>query len=169
MCEGCTRFFQTTRGRSSAAKRRRLATGRRRIAGERRTKFSRENLEFVKIELPLQSRAIFLGEISSAGSERLPYKQRVGGSNPSAPTSETKHPDKATRKSGFCCVGMGGNLFAGICRYNKKKPDACTEWSRMFHFIGEPRGGAQAQRNKAELHEVNPSVRQRRPCYEDPP
>ena len=25
--------------------------------------------------------------LSSAGSERLPYKQRVGGSNPSAPTS----------------------------------------------------------------------------------
>lgn len=24
--------------------------------------------------------------LSSAGSERLPYKQRVGGSNPSAPT-----------------------------------------------------------------------------------
>ena len=29
------------------------------------------------------------GELSSAGSERLPYKQRVGGSNPSAPTTET--------------------------------------------------------------------------------
>ena len=29
------------------------------------------------------------GELSSAGSERLPYKQRVGGSNPSAPTPET--------------------------------------------------------------------------------
>ena len=27
-------------------------------------------------------------ELSSAGSERLPYKQRVGGSNPSAPTTE---------------------------------------------------------------------------------
>ncbi len=31
----------------------------------------------------------FLGELSSAGSERLPYKQRVGGSNPSAPTKNT--------------------------------------------------------------------------------
>ena len=29
----------------------------------------------------------FLGELSSVGSERLPYKQRVGGSTPSAPTS----------------------------------------------------------------------------------
>ena len=29
-------------------------------------------------------------ELSSAGSERLPYKQRVGGSNPSAPTTSAK-------------------------------------------------------------------------------
>jgi hypothetical protein len=29
-----------------------------------------------------------LRELSSAGSEHLPYKQRVGGSNPSAPTSK---------------------------------------------------------------------------------
>ena len=28
------------------------------------------------------------GELSSVGSERLPYKQRVGGSNPSAPTNQ---------------------------------------------------------------------------------
>ncbi len=28
--------------------------------------------------------------LSSAGSERLPYKQRVGGSNPSAPTKRNK-------------------------------------------------------------------------------
>lgn len=32
----------------------------------------------------------FLRELSSAGSERLPYKQRVGGSNPSAPTTENQ-------------------------------------------------------------------------------
>jgi hypothetical protein len=30
------------------------------------------------------------GELSSAGSEHLPYKQRVGGSNPSAPTQVIK-------------------------------------------------------------------------------
>ena len=29
-------------------------------------------------------------ELSSAGSEHLPYKQRVGGSNPSAPTLNKK-------------------------------------------------------------------------------
>jgi hypothetical protein len=30
-------------------------------------------------------------ELSSAGSEHLPYKQRVGGSNPSAPTRYESH------------------------------------------------------------------------------
>ena len=29
--------------------------------------------------------------LSSVGSERLPYKQRVGGSNPSAPTSSFRY------------------------------------------------------------------------------
>ncbi len=29
-------------------------------------------------------------ELSSAGSEHLPYKQRVGGSNPSAPTLKSR-------------------------------------------------------------------------------
>ena len=30
-------------------------------------------------------------EFSSAGSEHLPYKQRVGGSNPSTPTSSPEY------------------------------------------------------------------------------
>ena len=47
--------------------------------------FQRKIWSSKKKELPLQSQAI-LRELSSAGSERLPYKQRVGGSNPSAPT-----------------------------------------------------------------------------------
>ena len=38
------------------------------------------------------------GELSSAGSERLPYKQRVGGSNPSAPTRL-----EPSRKMVFLC------------------------------------------------------------------
>ncbi len=29
--------------------------------------------------------------LSSAGSEHLPYKQRVGGSNPSAPTKQSSY------------------------------------------------------------------------------
>ncbi len=36
------------------------------------------------------AQAIFR-ELSSVGSERLPYKQRVGGSNPSAPTPKAFH------------------------------------------------------------------------------
>ena len=35
-----------------------------------------------------------VGELSSAGSERLPYKQRVGGSNPSAPTIENQRSEE---------------------------------------------------------------------------
>ena len=35
----------------------------------------------------LRSAQAILRELSSVGSERLPYKQRVGGSTPSAPTS----------------------------------------------------------------------------------
>ena len=39
------------------------------------------------IVIDLSCRQHILGALSSAGSERLPYKQRVGGSNPSAPTT----------------------------------------------------------------------------------
>ena len=40
--------------------------------------------------------------LSSAGSERLPYKQRVGGSNPSAPTKR-KH---QSRCSSICFIRL---------------------------------------------------------------
>ena len=36
--------------------------------------------------------------LSSAGSERLPYKQRVGGSNPSAPTTR-ENKDRVAEES----------------------------------------------------------------------
>ena len=39
------------------------------------------------VPLHTQSRNKGIRALSSVGSERLPYKQRVGGSNPSAPTS----------------------------------------------------------------------------------
>ena len=42
----------------------------------------------------------FLRELSSAGLEHLPYKQRVGGSNPSAPTRQKRL--KFNRF--FCCI-----------------------------------------------------------------
>ena len=43
-----------------------------------------KNLEFMYFELPLQSQAIHYGSLAQ------PYKQRVGGSNPSAPTIENQ-------------------------------------------------------------------------------
>ena len=58
-------------------------------------------------------------ELSSAGSERLPYKQRVGGSNPSAPTNERRRLRFLKRL--FCfrvgSVGAGrvGVVSAGRC------------------------------------------------------
>ena len=39
-------------------------------------------------------------ELSSVGSERLPYKQRVGGSTPSAPTKK----DDFLKPSFFCYI-----------------------------------------------------------------
>ena len=36
------------------------------------------------------ARELKKGALSSAGLEHLPYKQRVGGSNPSAPTTQKK-------------------------------------------------------------------------------
>ena len=38
-------------------------------------------------------------EFSSAGSEHLPYKQRVGGSNPSTPTGFERRPSSRVRVS----------------------------------------------------------------------
>ena len=52
----------------------------------------RKNLQIQKIVVPLQrnrendSTKTKNRAFSSAGSEHLPYKQRVGGSNPSTPT-----------------------------------------------------------------------------------
>ena len=43
------------------------------------------------VPLHTQSRNKGIRALSSVGSERLPYKQRVGGSNPSAPTKKAKH------------------------------------------------------------------------------
>ena len=54
----------------------------------------RKNLQIQKIVVPLQrnrendSTKTKNRAFSSAGSEHLPYKQRVGGSNPSTPTEE---------------------------------------------------------------------------------
>ena len=47
--------------------------------------------------------------LSSAGSERLPYKQRVGGSNPSAPTTPPEGLSFTTDPRFFLCP-CGGRL-----------------------------------------------------------
>ena len=52
-----------------------------RVLKKRHTFALAKRKEQLKRELKTLARAL-----SSAGSERLPYKQRVGGSNPSAPT-----------------------------------------------------------------------------------
>ena len=59
MREGCERFFRKLQG---------------------------DVPQGVSVASGLCSPKPFFRELSSAGSERLPYKQRVGGSNPSAPT-----------------------------------------------------------------------------------
>ena len=46
-----------------------------------------------------------LRSLSSAGSERLPYKQRVGGSNPSATTFFAVWCNGSTRDSGSLSLG----------------------------------------------------------------
>ncbi len=45
-------------------------------------------------------------EFSSAGSEHLPYKQRVGGSNPSTPTKQ-----KQPKRLLFCFLGVFSQLY----------------------------------------------------------
>ena len=63
-------------------------------------------------------------ELSSAGSERLPYKQRVGGSNPSAPTNERRRLRFLKRlflfsgrvgRVGRVGTGRGGRCGTGRC------------------------------------------------------
>ena len=50
--------------------------------------------------------------LSSAGLEHLPYKQRVGGSNPSAPTTEDSAPHCGWQNL-FLCPGKFYRLFFG--------------------------------------------------------
>ena len=48
-----------------------------------------------------ESRCPDMRAFSSAGSEHLPYKQRVGGSNPSTPT-QLEEDDCTDVQSSFC-------------------------------------------------------------------
>ena len=67
-------------------------------------------------------------ELSSAGSERLPYKQRVGGSNPSAPTNERRRLRFLKRL--FLFSGRVGRCGSGRSR-----------WTVRVEAVGAGRGG----------------------------
>ena len=58
--------------------------------------------------VPKQSARV-VRELSSVGSERLPYKQRVGGSTPSAPTK-----DQAVAEMQLLFSYADSRLFWGI-------------------------------------------------------
>ncbi len=64
---------------------------------------------------PQQARAL-----SSAGSERLPYKQRVGGSNPSAPTEIKK--EISIVEVSFCFFFSLLGVCGGIVKFRVHFP-----------------------------------------------
>ena len=68
-------------------------------------------------------------ELSSAGSERLPYKQRVGGSNPSAPTE---------KRDDFKIVSFFF-VYATLSRAAKIR---IIRRLNIFHKTGKPRRNA---------------------------
>ena len=84
-------------------------------------KMCRKNLQIQKIVVPLQrnrendSTKTKNRAFSSAGSEHLPYKQRVGGSNPSTPTKERSQVDCGLFS--FCALGC---IRSTIRRVNAK-------------------------------------------------
>ena len=66
-----------------------------------------------KIILPLHPQ-IKRRAFSSAGLEHLPYKQRVGGSNPSTPTSKSLH---SYRMQGLCFHTLLVKTGVGVTMY----------------------------------------------------
>ena len=80
-------------------------------------------------------------ELSSAGSERLPYKQRVGGSNPSAPTNERRRLRFLKRlflfsgRVGSVGAGRVGVVSAGRCGSGRSR------WTVPVEVDGAGRGG----------------------------
>ena len=70
---------------------------------------------------------------SSAGSEHLPYKQRVGGSNPSTPTSKAET---------YTYIGRLAQLVQSICltsrgsavRIRQRPPIGSLATARLFSY-----------------------------------
>ncbi len=69
-----------------------------------------------------------IGALSSAGLEHLPYKQRVGGSNPSAPTQKRNLVSNFGKE--VFCVKRGGE--SGII--TKKLPSCLRNCSLFLIF-----------------------------------
>ena len=68
---------------------------------------------------------------SSAGSEHLPYKQRVGGSNPSTPTKS----DLSCGKSLFCLILLPIFLYLHICQYFYTMRKSSLLWSFLLLLV----------------------------------
>ncbi len=83
-------------------------------------------------------------ELSSAGSERLPYKQRVGGSNPSAPTNERRRLRFLKRlflfsgRVGRCGTRWSVRVSAGRCG---QCGSGRSRWTVRVEAVGAGRGG----------------------------
>ena len=75
--------------------------------------------------------------LSSAGSEHLPYKQRVGGSNPSAPTLQTllalKQPNIITSRA---LSSAGSEHLPYKQRVGGSNPSAPTPSKPHRHHVG---------------------------------
>ena len=79
------------------------------------SQFHKKDLPQRKKVLPLHSQT--RREFSSAGLEHLPYKQRVGGSNPSTPTKQTKQRD-VERSTSLYFYTLCHKL---VCRHKRMK------------------------------------------------
>ena len=83
-------------------------------------------------------------ELSSAGSERLPYKQRVGGSNPSAPTNERRRLRFLKRLFLFSGrVGRCGSVRVGVVGAGRAgRGGRCgSRWTVRVGVVGAGRVG----------------------------
>ena len=80
--------------------------------------------------------------LSSAGSERLPYKQRVGGSNPSAPTKffHFSHEGRLAQLVQSVCLTSRGSGVRIPQRPPQQKPSRLRPPSQPFLFIYTPWG-----------------------------
>ena len=73
-------------------------------------------------------------ELSSAGSERLPYKQRVGGSNPSAPT-ENETISKSSRFFVYATLSRAAKFRIIVGRPQVATPEKTRHSHMLIHAV----------------------------------